>query len=183
MSDPVSAETGDQRVLVLDASTAINFIDVNAWQMLLRIPGFALVTPKIVARQVEVKDRRKKPIRDAVSSGSLRVIDEELPPQLLAVFVDTAGRLGEQDAAVLVYAVAFGGGVAADDRALRNEAHRRGVQPILGTEELLAAAVTQGYISLAQGNRRLGALRNYRFDSRLPCLCLLCGTDCACGRI
>lgn len=182
MRDRPADDDKDPLLLILDASTIINFIDVNAWQTLTQLDGFVLATPKIVARQVEVKERRKRTIRDAVSSGSLRLLDEQVPPILLELFVDAARRFGEQDAAVLLHALVLNAGIAADDRSLCNEARRQGVRLILGTEALLVGAVGQGLISLAQGNRRLRKLREYRFDSREPCLCSLLDTPCCCLR-
>jgi hypothetical protein len=168
--------------LILDASVIVNFVDTNSWSMLLQLDGYSFATPKLVAQQVERKERRGRPIREAVASGALRLIDEPIPVPLLALFADVVDRLGQQDAAVLVYAITSSAGMAADDRALCNEARRRGVAFILGTEDLLATSVRQQRISIAQANRKLTRLRDLRFNSRHSCLCRLSGVECTCGR-
>lgn len=180
MKGASAGEDDAPALVVLDASTIINAIHANAWRNLLQLRGFLWSTPKVVVRQVEVKHSRRKPIRDAVESGSLRLLDEPIPPSLLDLFVDAARRFGQQDAAVLVNALVVEAGIAADDRSLCNEARRQGVRLVLGTEDLFAATIREGLVSLAQGNRKLRSLRDARYEPRVACLCAMTGFPCSC---
>lgn len=181
MSDDPSSGIDRRQLLVLDASIMINFFQVNAWPSLLRLPGFKLASPRIVTEQL-VKDRRRAAIRDAVASGSLQLVDETIPPQLLTVFAEWVRRFGEQDTAVLVNALVLDAWIGADDRGLCNEAQRHGIIRIVGTEWLLAEIVQQGQISLPQGNSKMRTLRDARFLSQHRCLCSLCGVVCSCRK-
>lgn len=179
----VSLSTQDddrpRQLLVLDASIMINFLLVNSWPMLLRITSYRMVTPSLVTEQIR-KDRRRAAIKEALTSGALLIVDEPIPDRLLPLFPDWVRRFGEQDAAVLLNALALNASMGADDRGLCNEAERQGVVDILGTESLLAEAVRDGQISLQQGNGRLRRLRQERFQPRVPCLCALCDVPCTC---
>lgn len=167
------------QLIVLDASTIINFLLVRAWPSLLRTRSFQLASPRTVLKQIR-KDRRVTAIRSAIREGTLREVDEPIPEHLLSAFPEWVRRFGEQDAAVLVNVIALDAWMGADDRALCNEAQRLGIVQIVGTEWLFAELVRQGHISLQRGNGKLRELSRNRYVPKEPCLCSMVGEACNC---
>ena len=158
----------------------INFLLIRSWQTLLRIDRFALVSPKVVVQQIKGNHTRAT-IQKAIAAGSLHLVDEQIPASHLESLPNWVLRFGEQDAAVLVNALALNCWIGADDRGLCNEATRLGTTKIIGTEGLLAELVVQRHISLPQGNNKLKLLRQHRYEPHVPCLCALCGVACLCS--
>ena len=89
-------------------------------------------------------------------------------------------RLGEQDTSLLINALVLDAILATDDRKLTSEARRRGINPVVSTEQCPAELVRSQAISLRQGNLKPRSLWEVRFVSREPCRCRLCGVACHC---
>ncbi len=169
----------DERILLLDASILINLAHVGELDTVSRLYGQRLSTTKVVSRQV-LNRQGQKQVQQALGNGRIRLVDEMIPVSLLPAIPELVRRLGEQDTSLLINALVLDAGLATDDRKLRNEAQRRGVQLLWSTERLLAELVRSQLISLRQGNLKLHRLREVRFTSREPCLCRLCGVACQC---
>lgn len=144
-----------------------------------RLFGQCLSTTKVVSRQV-LNRHGQQQVQRALRTGRIRLVNEMIPVSLLPDIPELVRRLGEQDTSLLINALVLDAFLATDDRKLRNEAQRRGVQRPWGTERLLAELVQSHLISLRQGNLKLHSLREVRFKSREPCLCRMCGVVCQC---
>lgn len=168
-----------ERLVLVDASVLINLTHIQALETLTRLDRLRLATTLVVARQV-LNSVGQKQVKHAIRNGSIVLVDELIPLDLLPLVPEWVRRFGEQDTSLLINALILGATLGTDDRRLQAEAQRRGVISLATTEELLAALILARRLSLRQGNLKLAKLREVRFHSRLPCLCILCGVPCRC---
>ena len=158
----------DPTPIVLDTSVLLNFVKIGRIELLGRL-GTSVVLLDQVLDEVRRPEQRKA-VEDAVAVGTLGLQSVRNPTEV-ALFAElqTGGRLGAGECAVLAVALTRGWIAGLQDRRAQVEGKRRGKNlDSCQTEDLVLKLIQTGYLTLKEADRYLADwAAQHHFRSRL----------------
>jgi predicted nucleic acid-binding protein len=141
---------GSLDLVVLETSVLLNFLRVDWFELLIKLPGRRFLMTDHV--RGEVTDGRQAMIlREAIESGLLQEVRVDAPAEVAAFGKFVSLRvLGVGECAALALAVCRAVPIAIDDKAARKKARALfGFSQFLGTGDLVVAAIRSGLTDVA----------------------------------
>ena len=154
--------------IVLDTSVRLNFVKIGRIDLLGR-----LHTPVVILDQVLDEVRRpeqRKAVEDAVAAGTLDLQSVRNPTEVsLFAELQTNGRLGAGECAVLAVALSRSWIAGLQDRRARIEGRRRHKDlAFCQTEDLVLKLIRTGKLTLEEANNLLAEwATHHHFRSKL----------------
>ena len=154
--------------IVLDTSVLPNFVKIGRIELLGRL-GTSVVLLDQVLDEVRRPEQRKA-VEDAVAVGTLGLQSVRNPAEV-ALFAElqTGGRLGAGECAVLAVALSRGWIAGLQDRRAKVEGKRRRKDlAFYQTEDLVLRLIQSGHLTLEEADRYLAEwAAQHHFRSRL----------------
>lgn len=162
-------ETGvpERQLTVIDASVVINFLGLGRFELLTGLPRALVITAEVNG---QVRHNREA-LDAALEANQVRM---ENPPlrEDAELFAQLTRILGTADASCIATAKVLGADLAADDKTFLREAEKALSfgQMLLGTESLLAEAISTELLNIEQGDTLLGELAKIRYRPKVGSL-------------
>jgi predicted nucleic acid-binding protein len=160
----------NEPTIIADASALINFLRIDRVDILGALPPSVLISTHVRAEITDTFPEQLERLARALQAGLVQEIAADRPEEL-ALFgrLTETHRLGEGEASAIAVAFVRRLALAIDDKAAIRQA--RALDPslrILGTQDLMVAALRAGIVSLAEADTILEDWRRlHRFALKI----------------